>query len=512
VAQSTETSINVIAGINGSRNQVAANDNRHCRSIVIQRQAEGKAEVIGETSFFKSSTAVKKETYQRITRIGRRKENAGESQIAAIASGLAPEGEIIVFNPETKAELARIDLKEKEAVDLDISQGEDTTSADLLTFCTDAEVFVQQISSKKAGLTDKPVLIYESPLAKSATTRPKNRLLRFIFGGQYVLLVQNQRAGAELLIIKLNASEGVSGDVILQKRLGTISKAVSLAVCSLSQTSDGEYQTVIAVAGNSGSIEILTIERKENRLSRFLPFVALKAVHSTPPTALSFSRFNPPPMTGEIQSPSIQLASTSAGGEVVVHTLPLRPAKNKISSYVLASPETSDVRQTIFSVSMAAFVIAIAAFLLQAFSEIRGAAPPTLGAADWLHPQLKQLIYRPYIFADSPLIPSEVPVVATAKQKLHELVEEHASAETPKAIVVRDEGNGQLSTEVRHDDEVVQEEMLKRWEDLHEHEKEGWKQKLSEAGHWTSSQGENVLKGVLFSELAGIVGGMVGGV
>lgn len=196
----------------------------------------------------------------------------------------------------------------------------------------------------------------------------------------------------------------------------------------------------------------------------------------------------------------------------MVHTLPLRPAKNKISSYVLASPETSDVRQTIFSVSMAAFVIAIAAFLLQAFSEIRGAAPPTLGAADWLHPQLKQLIYRPYIFADSPLIPSEVPVVATAKQKLHELVEEHASAETPKAIVVRDEGNGQLSTEVRHDDEVVQEETLKRWEDLHEHEKEGWKQKLSEAGHWTSSQGENVLKGVLFSELAGIVGGMVGGV
>jgi hypothetical protein len=479
---------------------------------MIQRQAEGKAEVIGETSFFKSSTAVKKETYQRITRIGRRKENAGEPQIAAIASGLAPEGEIIVFNPETKAELARIDLEEKEAVDLDISRGEDATSGDLLTFCTDAEVFVQQISSKKAGLTDKPVLIYESPLAESASTRPKNRLLRFIFGGQYVLLVQNQRAGAELLVIKLNASEGVSGDVILQKRLSTVSKAVSLAVCSLSQTSDGEYQTVIAVAGNSGSIEILTIERKENGLSRFLPFVALKAVHSTPPTALSFSHFDPPPMTGESQSPSIQLASTSAGGEIVVHTLPLRPAKGKNPSYVLASPETSDVKQTIFSISMAAFVIAIAAFLLQAFSEIRGATPPTLGAADWLHPQLKQLIYRPYIFADSPLIPSEVPVVATAKQKLHELVEEHASAETPEAIVIRDEGDGKLSTEVRHDVEVVQEETLRRWEDLHEHEKEKWKRKLSEAGHWTSSQGENVLKGVLFSELAGIVGGMVGGV
>jgi hypothetical protein len=512
VAQSTETSINVIAGINGSYSQVAANDNRHCRSIMVQRQAEGKAEVIGETSFFKPSTAAKNETYQRITRIGRRKENAGEPQIAAIASGLAPQGEIIVFNPETKAELARIDLEEKEAVDLDISPGEDPTSEDLLAFCTDTEVFVQQISSKKAGLTDKPVLIYESPLTESATTRPKNRLLRFIFGGQYILLVQNQRASAELLVIKLNASEGVSGDVILQKRLGTISKAISLAVCSLSHTSDGEYQTVIAVAGNSGSIEILTIERKENGLSRFLPFVALKNVHSTPPTALSFSGVNSTPEAGKIQSPSVQLASTSAGGEIVVHTFPLRPATSKSPSYVLASPQSSDVKQTIFSVSMAAFVIAIAAFLLQAFSEIRGAAPPTLGAADWLHPRLKQLIYQPYIFADSPLMPSEVPVVATSKQKLHELVEEHASAETPKAIVVRDVGDGELSTEVHHDAEVVQEETLRRWEDLHEHEKEGWKQKLSKAGHWSSSQGENVLKGIFFSELAGVVGGMVGGV
>lgn len=476
---------------------------------MIQRQAEGKAEVIGETSFFKPSTAARKETYQRITRIGRRKENAGEPQIAAIASGLAPEGEIIVFNPETKAELARIDLKEKEAADLDISPGEDTTSGDLLAFCTDTEVFVQQISSEKAGLTDKPVLIYESPLAEPATTRPKNRLLRFIFGGQYVLLVQNRPAGAEMLVIKLNASEGVSGDVTLQKRLGTVSKAVSLAVCPLSQSSTGEYQTAIAVGGNTGSIEILAIERKKNGLGRFLPFVALKAVHSTPPTALSFSHFNP--KTGQIQSPSVKLASTSADCEVVVHTLPLQPAKNNSPSYVLASPETSDVKQTVFSVSMAAFVIAIAAFLLQAFSEIRGAAPPTLGAADWLHPQLKQLIYRPYIVAESPLMP-EVPVVATVKQKLHELVQEHASAETPKTIVLRDEGNGELSTEVRHDAEVVQGETLRRWEDLHEHEKEGWKQKLSKTGHWSSSEGENVLKGILFSELAGAVGGIVGGV
>jgi hypothetical protein len=515
VARSTDTSITVIAGINSS--QAAQNDgvNHHCRTLLIQRQAEGKTEPVSKASFFKTSAAVKKESYQRITRIGRRKENAGEPHIAAIASGLAHEAEIVVFKPETNEELARINLGDKEAADLDINPGGDGTLGHLLAFCTDAEVFVQKISNKKAGLTDEPARIYEAPLADSGTARPKNRLLRFICGGRYILLVQNQAAGAELLIIKLNASGELSGNVILQKRLSAVLKAVSLAVCPLSQSATGEYQTVIAVAGHAGSIELLSLDYSPSKgLSRFLPFVALKAVHSTPTTALAFSNFVQPamPVTGQTQPQSIRIASTSAGGDIVVHNLPLQPypAKSKTPSYVLASRGTSDVTQAVFSVSMAALVIAIAALLLQAFSEIRGAVPPTLGAADWLSPQLKQLIHRPYIFGEDPIITSDVPVVATVKQKLHEIIAEHASAETPKAIVVRDEGNGELSAEVRHDGEVVHEESLKKWEDLQEHEKEGWKQKMSDAGHWTASQGENVLQGILFSEWAGIVGGIVG--
>jgi hypothetical protein len=513
VARSTETSITVIAGINSS--QAAQNDgvNDHCRTLLIQRQPEGKTDAVGKRSFFRPSAAIKKESYQRITRIGRRKENAGVPQIAAIATGLAPEGEIVVFKPDTNEELARISLEDKEAADLDVNPGEDETSSYLLAFCTDAEVFVQQISNKKAGLTDKPAMIYESPLADSGVARPKNRLLRFICGGRYVLLVQNQTAGSELLIIKLNASEGVSGSIILQKRLGTVSKAVALAVCALSVSATGEYQIVVAVAGHAGSIELLSLNYSPSKvLGRFVPFVALKAVHSTPTTALAFSNFVPPavPVTGETQPQFVRLASTSAGGDIVVHTLPLQPypAKSKSPSYVLASPGTSDATQAIFNVSMAALAIAIAAFLLQAFSEIRGAVPPTLGAADWLSPQLKQLIHRPYIFGNEPIITSDVPVVATVRQKLHEIVEEHASAETPKAIVVRDEGNGELSAEVRHDAEIAHEETLRKWEDLQEHEKEGWKQKLSDAGHWSAGQGETVLKGILFSELAGIVGGI----
>lgn len=517
VARSTETSITVIAGVNSS--QAAQNDgiNEHCRTFLIQRQAEGKAEATGKRSLFKTSAATKKESYQRITRIGQRKENAGGPQIAAIASGLAPEGEIVVFNPETSEETARISLGDKEAADLDISLADDGTLEHLLAFCTDREVLVQEISNKEASLIGKPAMVYETPLADSGATRPKNRLLRFICGRRYLLLVQNQAAGAELLIIKLNISEQVSGNVILQKRLSTVSKAVAIAVCHLPESATGEYQTVIAVAGNAGSIELLSLNYSPSKgLSRFLPFVALKAVHSTSTTALAFSTFLQPavPITGETQPQYIRLASTSAGGDIVVHSLPLQsyPAKSKTPSYVLATTGPSDVTQAIFSVSMAALVIAIAAFLLQAFSEIRGAVPPTLGAADWLSPQVKQLMYRPYSFGEEPTITSDVPVVATAKQKLHEVLAQHASAENPPAIVVRDEGNGELSTEARHNAEVAHEETLRKWEELREHEKEGWKQKLIDGGHWTASQGENMLKGILFSELAGIVGGIVGGV
>jgi hypothetical protein len=356
---------------------------------------------------------------------------------------------------------------------------------------------VQQISNEKAGLTDEPAMIYEAPLADSGAVRPKNRLLRFICGGRYVLLVQNRAGCAELLVIKLSTSGGISGNVSLQKRLRTVSKAVSLAACHLPKFATGEHQTVITVAGHAGSIELSSLIYSPSKgLSRFLPLVALKAVHSTPTTALAFSNFVQPamPVAGESKPQSIRLASTSTGGDIVVHTLRLQPypAKSKTPSYVLTSPGKSDVAQTVFSVSMAAVVIAIAALLLQAFSDIRGVVPPSLGAADWLSPQLKQLVYRPYIFGNDPIATSGVPAVATAKQKLHEIVAEHASAETSKAIVIRDEGSGELSAEVRHDTEMAHEETLRKWEDLQEHEKEGWKQKLSDAGHWTEPDGPDI--------------------
>ena len=545
MAQSTETSITAYAGINSSQASQDAGKNEHFRSFRIDlppRRAaenkdatleksslgEGKTEALGRASFFKTSTAPKKETYQRITRVSPVGRDSTH-RIAAIATGLAAESEIVVLravaNPQDADELARISLDKNEAADLDITGLDNEASDYLLAFCTDTEVYTQKISNSKAGLTEEATFIYGvAPPDSSAgsTGKIKNRSLCFLTP-RHILLLQNlpQRSGAELLLLKLGES-GEPGMVMLQKRLSGITKvAVGMDICELSHSPTGDFQIIVAVAGQTGSIEILSLECSPSKgLSTFKPHVTLKEVHGGSITRLTFSTFLPPelPVTKDTPPQYVKLASVSVAQTVVVHTLPLSPyplptSKARTPRYVLASPGSSDATQAVFSVFMAVFVIGIAAFLLQAFTEIRGGVPPYLGAADWLSPGMKQLIHRPYMFANvnNPVLPSDIASVATVTQKLKDIVDEHATAETPKSIVVREGDTGELSTEVHHGEEVVQGKTLRKWEDLQEHEQEDWKRKLSDAGHWTASQGENVLQGIFFSEWAGLVGEIVGG-
>ena len=525
IVLSTESSMTAMVGVNDSEGNISAGRNKHCRLYRLNHsptkthmnslpteekasQTEPAIEPIARNSFFKAPAAKQDFTYQRITRVSPL-EADGTPRLAVIATGDSLQNEIVVLmasNLNPAGEVARIDLGKKEAVDLDIDSPENDEYP--LIFCTDGAVYGQKISKDKAGVTEMPAsVLYETPPAETGSPTTKNRLLRFL-APRHLLLVQNTpQHPAELLIMKTDDS-GTAANVTFQKRLSKISKASCLAVGPLPKSSTGDFQIVIAVAG-AGTIEILKLDYSTSKgLGSFSPVVALNA-HANSITGLNFSNFIPP----AIETPdtrSLSLASVSVDGTVSVQTIPLQRGKSRNARYVLAKRGSSEITQAVFSVAMAALVIAIASILLQAFSEIRGAVPPTLGAADWLSPRVKQLIYRPYIFGDGPLIPSEVPVVATVKQQLHDLVAEHTSAETPKAIVVRDGGNGELSTEVRHNAEVVHDETLRKWEDLPEQEKEGWKQKLSDTGHWTASQGENVLKGILFSEWAGMVGGIVG--
>ena len=546
IAQATDSSITAYVGINSSQAEQEAGKNEHLRSFRLYHpprkaekeekqetgkpaQTSGKTEALGKTSFFKPSTAARKETYQRITRLPPPRKSQSQ-QIAAIATGLAPESEIVLFRavsaPQKSDEVARISLEKKEAADLDLTHLGEESSDYILAFCTDTEVYTQKISNDKADSEETPMFAYGVPppdASARSPARPKFRSMRFL-SPRHILLLQNlpQRSGAELLILKL-CGDGSLGQVTLQKRLSSMTKAaVGLDICCLSKSPAGEFQVVAAIAGQSGSIEIFTLEYNPSKgFTSFCPFATLKSVHPSSITAIRFSNFIPPPTPVSKDTPAqqIKLASVSVSQCVVVYTLPLQPhppTKSKTPRYILAPPGTSDTTQAIFSVFMAALVIAIAALLLQAFTEIRGGVPPTLGAPDWLSPRIKALIHRPYIFAEpGPVIPDTMPpVIQTTEdqvRKLHELVAEHASAEKPKAIIVRDGNEGRLSTEVREGREIVHEETLKKWDDLEPGEKEEWKKKLSDGGHWTTSQGENVLKGVLFSELAGVVGDILRG-
>lgn len=106
------------------------------------------------------------------------------------------------------------------------------------------------------------------------------------------------------------------------------------------------------------------------------------------------------------------------------------------------------------------------------------------------------------------------PSMQQVQDTLANLVSRQKSSdkEPNKAIIVRDleHTGGEVSAELRKEADIVREGTLRKWESLTGHEKRTWKKKLIEAGHWTEHQGEAVLKGVFFGQLAGIVGNMVG--
>lgn len=574
VASSTEYALTAIAGINSSDAEQEAGRNEHLRSFRIplpakKRKADGSiveksespqragSQALGKNALFKSANGPKSETYQRVLRASPI-QSRSETRIAAIASGLAPENEIIAFQPVSNAvtstvdEISRISLGKKEAADVDVISFEQNGHS--LAYCTDDAVFLQKLPRTKGSRIEPPVKLYETIESNSSlapSKRPKFRGLRFITPS-HILLLQNKpgRTGTALLILRI-AADSTSGRITLRKSLAKTTKsAVGLDVCALSPDSAGNFQVVIAVATQDSAIELLAIEFSPlTGIRRFITCGHLREVHNGPLTRIVFSNFIKPSTAANKTPPQVvRLASVGVDQTVVVHALHLRPwpTTSHNPRYVFQAPDAASTLQTALSVSVACFVIILVAFLMQVFCEIRGALPPTLNAASWLSPRLSSLIARPYPSASVPFedastsIASIIDAISSAPQAiptdytlpslsdLQEQLSSHlaeaassisASAEliadaageasglkTPKAIVVRDTG-AELSAEILHHDfDIVKEETLKKWEELSHSQKQSWKRRLIETGHWVEEQGEKVLKGVFFSELAGAVG------
>lgn len=432
IGQSTESSVVVFAGINSSTADQQAGKNEHLRSFELQypprrnacedsaqsvgSEAEfgNKTTALGRASLFTPSTEAKKEAYQRILRLCPA-DTTGKSNLGAIATGLEPVGEIVVFDAGQKRPTGqdvrrRIRLeKGQEAADVDII-AEDGTKY-LLAYCTDYEVYITKVASSTEADEIEPILVYGTPhpdAFASTKTRPKFRSIRFL-QPDLLLLLQNKvgRTGAELILLELPSSRSL-GTVIRRKSLHkAIKAATALSVCQLpASTSTENEQNVIAVAGQDNSITILTLDHSRWKPMTSLNFrthVFFSSVHTGIITSLTFANFRPPQDLAAASPQYIKLASTSVEQTVVVHTLPLtpypQPSRNRQPSrYVLTLPGPSESAQITLSVIISALMIALGAFLLQAFTEIRGGTPEYLGAKGWLSERVHGWIARPYMF------------------------------------------------------------------------------------------------------------------
>ena len=460
VARSSETSATALAGINSSSAEQQAGRNEHLRAFRLSYPSKtrnatedqeneigeapgytGETKALGKASLFTPSSAAKKDTYQRVLRLSRARKDS-PLRIGAVATGLAPDGEIVVFDatssrPSEDDVRGRIRLgKKEEAGDVDITEGKDGEY--LIAYCTDYEIYLYNLQSTTKESTTEPRFVYGTPhpdAFANTKARPIFRSLRFLTPN-LVLLLQNlpSRTGAELLLLELNPPTSI-GSIILRQRLHKGIKSASGLTTAVLAPSDSTTQKssqhVIAVAGADISITIFTLDLPSTA-PNFHTHVFLPTVHPLQITGLTLSTFHPPSNASTAPAQYIKLASISMGSTVVVHTLPLSPyptptsksAAKKPPCYVLSVPgRASEAAQLGFSVLVSIVMVALGAFLLQAWTEIRGGTPEYLGAKGWLSERVHGWVARPYMFeiVDLPVITTNLPKVENVRERAREM-------------------------------------------------------------------------------------------
>lgn len=157
-------------------------------------------------------------------------------------------------------------------------------------------------------------------------------------------------------------------------------------------------------------------------------------------------------------------------------------------------------------------MVIVTAFLLTAFTS--GFAETDVGPFGFLPQGIKDFLDMPagaaYNRAGYSKVTPDSPAT-TAHNLRSAIAEHHASPEDAQAtaVVIRDvpEGGGlEIHVHPEKDKYLEMDTHAKHWHELEEHEKAFWREKLIKAGQWVESEGESVLKGVLWSTYAGLVG------
>ncbi|KAI1432732.1 hypothetical protein GGR50DRAFT_564781 [Xylaria sp. CBS 124048] len=523
------TTTTILAGVNSSPEDATKGLNKHLRTLALAqpgKSAKTSGVKFSETARDALFVHKDKDTYQRILRLSPPHEGLKSSaRLGAVATGLSKHPQIVLFNVPSTNSLrwttrGRLDPR-MEAMDLDVIQtGPDTYQ---LAYCDDHEVFTVEVS--KDGVSD-PKSIYTITPEEGETHKAAFKSLRYLTTGFLITVVNNPKSrGVALHGLRLPENDESARLAIRAKLPSSVSKATSLAVRNLSPVASpsdkqGEAQFVIAVAGNDASISLYTLEHKSafgsDVLADLAPFQVLKSVHPSSITNLAISTFAPPKGSAKSSSSElcVKLASVSVGCSTVVHSIPIKKHVNKSVSaeagkhpksmrYIVAlkSKGESPVR----AIALVSLVFLTLILVGQILLEAKDIGEPILGA-------------RKYLPASWTVPLRKVPRVqgpAKDPQKTIDKLISEVNADGSQQLVIKhgDFGaigpNGLPALHVGiHDEEAHG--PATSWENLEKEHQDLWKQRLKETGHWAEDMGESIFSGVLFGEIGGAIGNIVG--
>jgi hypothetical protein len=536
----------IYAGINSSEKEQALGNNQHFRTFKLEAIAATKKTTatskILEKNRIKLFQGTEPDAYQRVTRLSKPFPKSHQLGVVATGAGLnSKQPELVLFdtsgsgapNVRGRAQLS------KEAKDVDVIQ----TGKDQYTFayCTDYEVFAKKISSKTEPTNPKCVYVTPGSQDIQKPTVASFRCIRFL-SPEFLVMLTNiyGRNGVAVQILRLPPGTEGQCSVAESIRLPShIKQAAGLSVCNLSPPKspsdpqlDGQF--VIAVASQDISISLFTCNYQRvgsvQMIVELKPLQTISSVHPLQMTGIAFSGFEVP--KEGVQPKDLKLASISMGNTVVVHTIPLIKHKRQGKlSYVASIPSSGP-----FPASLILLIVLtlFGAFIGQVTMEIRGSSPRYIGIQEHhLQPDVVYFLKHPILngvigeprptanpvpraksWAEHTVVGNAAADFASSLSALH--AERTASAgedgSAAPVIIIRDTPhvtNPEVDSSIKadlHDEAVHGPHDGKTWEELSEHEKETWTQKLKDAGHWAEDFGETVFKGVLF----GAIGGMLG--
>lgn len=508
----------MFAGVNSSPEDIKKGKNEHFRVFGISQPAKSAktsgvrvSEVARDALFLHKDASA----YQRLLRLSHPYENL--AQLGAIATGLSKESEIALFDVPCAGggrwkSRGRLDIP-KEAMDLDVVQtGPDTYQ---LAYCDDHEIFTVEVS--KTEISD-PKCVYTITPDEGATAKASFKSLRYLTPGFLITVVNRPNSnGVALHGYRLPAKEQENARLAIKARLPKgVSKATGLAVRNLSPASSpsekqGETQFVVAVAGNDASVSLFTLEHKSaasvDLLAELAPFHVLKNVHPSNITGITFSPFTPPKSSKSTAELTVKLATVGVGFTTVVHSIPLKKHVDKSvserkggpprpSRYVVALKSQGESPLTV--ITLFTIVVLILALIGQAFVEAKDIGRPILG----IKPYLPTSWTTPLRKASE--TNSIKDLLSNAQGQGQPVVIRHVKGEADAY------GLPPLHVGAHSEEDEETHGPTVEWESLDPKEQDVWKLRLKKTGHWVEDMGESIFKGVLFGEIGGAIGNIVG--